>query len=237
MAGARCPQPSPVPRPTFRLPETATSPPDASAKAKRAEGALAPRRPGGWWRARRLTVVNVSPSRASDPEVGQIVRLGEGLRPHPVELEPPVPVPDFDPGVEADDHHLSLQVGELPQVRGQRHPTLLVGLDLAGAAEEDPSRIELLGSPLRLLADLRRHLFELLRREHRQAAALALGHEPALGELVPGVRRGRARHGTSRGRCPSPSCPGSAGTLPGTSGIPRLSELVRPLGAISRAVT
>src|SRR3954462_10568586 len=105
MAGARCPQPFPVPRPAFRLPQTAPSPPGAAAKAKRAEGALAPRRPGGWWRARRLTVVNVSPSRVSDSEVGQVVRLGGGLRPYPVELEPVVSVPDLDPGVEAHHHH------------------------------------------------------------------------------------------------------------------------------------
>src|SRR5205085_217120 len=57
------------------------------------------------------------------------------------------------------------------------------------AAEEDPSRVELLGPPLRLLPDLRRHLFELPRREHREAAALALGHERAVGELVPVLRR------------------------------------------------
>ena len=50
-------------RPVVLFPGTATSPPDASTKAKRAEGALAPRRPGGWWRARRLTVVNVLAAR------------------------------------------------------------------------------------------------------------------------------------------------------------------------------
>ena len=40
--------------------ETATSPPDASTKAKRAEGALAPHRPGDWWRARRACLSRCS---------------------------------------------------------------------------------------------------------------------------------------------------------------------------------
>ena len=57
-----------------RLPGTATSPPDASTKAKRAEGALAPRRPGGWWRARQGSPCQGGS--ASDPELRQVVGVG-----------------------------------------------------------------------------------------------------------------------------------------------------------------
>ena len=74
-------QPSRLPlRP--RLPGTATSPPDASTKAKRAEGALAPRRPGGWWRARGspLSMCAVSGVRSRSP-AGR--RTRSGLAPPP----------------------------------------------------------------------------------------------------------------------------------------------------------
>ena len=204
-----------------RLPGTATSPPDASTKAKRAEGALAPRRPGGWWRARRLAAVNVllagcSPCASQIPKSGRSSDSVSAARAHPVELLPAVAVPDLDPGVDARDHDLALEVGELAQVApGSATRPCLSGWISLGAAEEDARGVELLRPPLRLLPDLARHLLELLRREHRETAALALGDER---------RPRRAGPGTSPGGSPAPWRPGSAGTLPGTSGIPRLSS-------------
>src|SRR5262249_12406506 len=77
----------------------------------------------------------------------------------------------------------------LAQVLGQRHPTLAVEADLLRAAEEGAGGAERLGPPLRLLPHRARHLLELLRRVHREAAAPALGDERTLGELVPVPRR------------------------------------------------
>ena len=74
------------------------------------------------------------------PKSGRSSDSVSASAPMPVELEPALAVPDLDPGVEAHDHHLALEVGERAEVRRQRHPTLLVGLDLAGARRRTPER-------------------------------------------------------------------------------------------------
>src|SRR4029077_20731324 len=111
-----------------------------------------------------------------DTEIRQVVGLGEGGTADLLELLPPLTVPDLDPGEDAGDDDLPLEPGEFTQLRRQRDPALLVGLDLAGTAEERTRRVELLGSPLRLLPHQVRHAQELLRCQHPEAATPTLGH-------------------------------------------------------------
>ena len=131
--------PRPRSRPVVLFPGTATSPPDASTKAKRAEGALAPRRPGGWWRARRPAVVNVS--LRSDAEVGQVVGLGERLRRPSGRARASAPGPRSRCGRRRPTTITSRsRPAKARRFAGNATRPCLSGLISLGAAEERPGR-------------------------------------------------------------------------------------------------
>src|SRR5438067_5289138 len=101
------------------------------------------------------------------------VSCGEALLAHLLRAPPRCGVPDLDVVVEADDHHVPLEAGELAQALWDGHAALAVRAGFHGAREERPLDVAVaLAGPVLDLGGL--HV-ELLGAPEGEAAILVHG--------------------------------------------------------------
>lgn len=92
--------------------------------------------------------------------------------------------PDFDVGVETDDHDLIVNTSIVTQVEGDDDAPLLVGNLCAGGGEHLAPKFARLLLSERQFTDALSQLLELGRGEQEQTAVYTFGHNCARGKIV-----------------------------------------------------
>src|SRR5947209_7807536 len=110
------------------------------------------------------------------------VPAGEPLLADLLRAPPRCGVPDLDVVVEADDDHVPLEGGELPQALRDRDPALAVGAGLHGAREERPLDVAFTTS--RSVSDLVGLHVELVWAPQGEAAVFFAGDVCHVTQLV-----------------------------------------------------